>query len=70
MQLATKAITTAIKLATLQQNGRSITRTMCTGRPNIVQREEKAMAKQVISYFRGDNVARRPSEISAYSLLF
>jgi len=28
MQLATKAITTAIKLATLQQNGRSITCTM------------------------------------------
>jgi len=34
MQLATKAITTAIKLATLQQNGRSITCTMYTGRPN------------------------------------
>jgi len=34
MQLATKAITTAIKLATLQQNGRSITCTMCTGKPN------------------------------------
>ena len=34
MQLATKAITTAIKLATLQQNGRSITCKMCAGRPN------------------------------------
>jgi len=34
MQLATKAITTAIKLATLQQNGWNITCMMCTGRPN------------------------------------
>jgi len=28
--------------------------------------KKKAMAKQAISYFRGDNVACRPSEISAY----
>jgi len=28
------------------------------------------MAKQAISYFRGDNVACRRSEISAYLLLF
>ena len=36
----------------------------------VLKRRKRAMAKQTISYFRGDNVACRPSEISAYFLLF
>jgi len=31
--------------------------------------KKKAMAKQAINYFRGDNVACRPSEISAFFII-
>ena len=40
---------------------------ICTGNSaHCAKEKKKAMAKQAINYFRGDNVACRPSEISAF----
>ena len=36
---------------------------------HIVLKRRKTMPKQAISYFRGDNVACRPSEISAFFII-